>query len=615
MAQDSYWRRTGGRAVTRRRTLAFAGGAAFLAACGGDKDEGSGSSGSAPQTSSGGGTAAAPGTQQVFLDAKSKPVTGKEKVEELRERFHPRHLKQLPGQKNGPKNGGTLRFASNVPVSWDLAGPAASLLASYRIFHNGLVSFEMGDLSENLNLVKVEPDLAQSWEQPDKSTYTFKLTPGVKWANVKPTNGRALKAEDVKYSIEVYQKAPVQSVIYRDVERVETPDDTTVVIKMKQPVAYLMGVLMQPHNMIFAREQHESSEGLKGNPVGTGAFIFEGGEDRVGWRARKNPDYFKKDKWTGKQLPYLDRIETKYFADTNASLAAFRDKQLDTYYPVNRSIWLDLLKTNPEVVTQITTPPPSYQPYMGMRVDKPPFNDVRVRRALSMGINRDDIIFGPFDGMAGLGYAQDWSYFGQEWPWTAEQVGPNMKFDVAEAKKLLQAAGFSSGLGRQIEMYHLFNSPLNEDVGRIVADNWRRNLGIDVKETQPADSAAWTEKLYQVKYDDIIIAAVAGPSLDPDAYAYDPLHSKSSKNYFKVNDSQLDQMTEAQRVEFDLAKRQKLLKDIMARDLDQMYRLWTITPYKINSRYPYVYNAVDQIHAWGPIGWGAKVLEYTWLDK
>lgn len=218
----------------------------------------------------------------------------------------------------------------------------------------------------------MEGELAQSWEQPDKTTHTFKLYPGIKWQNVPPVNGHAFVAEDVKYAVEVYQKAPVQSIIYRDVDRAETLDATTVVCKMKQPVAYFLNVLMQPHNKIFSREQRQSSQGLASGPIGTGAFIYEGSQDRVGWKARKNPDYFRKDKWTGKQLPYLDRIETTYYADTNAAVAAFRDKQADIFYPVNKSIWLDVLKTNPEVATQITTPPPSYQPYMGIRLDKPP---------------------------------------------------------------------------------------------------------------------------------------------------------------------------------------------------------------------------------------------------
>ena len=217
--------------------------------------------------------------------------------------------------------------------------------------------------------------------------------------------------------------------------------------------------------------------------------------------------------------------------------------------------------------------------------------------------------------MAGYGYSQDQTFFGQEWPWTEDKLGPYVKFDVAEAKNLLQAAGFSSGLGRKIEIYYLTSTGISFEVSQVEADQWKRNLGIDVQQTIPPDSAAWQQKFFGVQYDDVIMAWFAGPSLDPDAYAYDPLHSKSTKNYFKVNDPDLDRLTEAQRVEFDTAKRQQLLKDIMNRDLDQVYRLWTLNGYKINTRYPYLYNAVDQVHAWGPVGWGSKVVEMVWIDR
>ncbi|MGD9892641.1 MAG: ABC transporter substrate-binding protein, partial [Dehalococcoidia bacterium] len=477
--------------------------------------------------------------------------------------------------------------------------------------------FEMGDLSENPNLLKLRPDLAQSWEQADPQTFTFKLDPTAKWQNVAPVNGRAFTSEDVKYAVEVYQKAPVQSVIFRDVTSIETPDANTVVFKFQRPAAYFLNTIAQPMVLLFSREQHQTADGLKSGPIGTGAFIYEEGQDRVGWRARKNPDYFKKDPFTGKQLPYVDRIETQYFVDTNASLAAFRDKQIDVYSPTTiKHLWMDVLKTHPEVITQITTPAPSAQPYFAWRIDKAPFNDVRVRRALSLAVNREDILYGPFDGLAGYGYTQDPAFFGQEWPWTAEQVGPYAKFDVGEAKKLLQAAGFNDGVGRRIEVFHYHPSlAIAADVTALVADMWKKNLGIDVVETVPPDSATWQQKFFNVQYDDVIMAWFAGPSFDPDAYSYDALNSKSPKNYFKVNDPELDRLTEAQQVELDVTKRQQLIKDIMARDLDQAYRLFTLNGYKIQVRHPYVYNATDQVHAWGPYGWGSKVDEMIWLDK
>ena len=62
----------------------------------------------------------------------------------------------------------------------------------------------------------------------------------------------------------------------------------------------------------------------------------------------------------------------------------------------------------------------------------------------------------------------------------------------------------------------------------------------------------------------------------------------------------------AQQIELDTTRCQLLVKEIMARDLDQAYRVFTLNGYKIQVRPPYVYNATDQVHAWGPYGWGRR---------
>lgn len=603
-------RRTRRRAVLRGAALG--GGtltAALALACGGSSTKQSGGT-------SGGG-AASSGTTPSGAGAgavSTKPLTGKETVEDLRERFHGRHLKDLPGQKDGPKYGGTYRRRGNLPISWDFASPQGALLASYAFFHNALIAFAAGDFVPNHNLWTIEGDMAQKWEQPDTKTFTFKLQPNIKWQNIPPVSGREFTSEDAKYVIEVYKKAPAQAPIFQHVDRVETPDKSTVVIKMTQPTAYFLLQQLQPFALYFAREQHESKEGLKSGPIGTGAFIYEQGQYNVGFTAKKNPEYFKKDARTGKQLPYLDRADTKFFADFATALAAFRDKQLDEYYLQNPREIRDLLKTNPDAVIQITTPPPSYQPYVVMRLDKPPFNDVRVRRAMSMALDRDSIIAGVTDGFAGYGYAQDWTYFGQEWPWTQKDVGDYNKFNLAEAKKLMEAAGFGNGFGRTIKFaLPTTASGLYYDTFVLMADQWRK-LGIQTDIWAPADYAQVYNQYYGGSFEDMVGTGVIGPGIDPDSFAYEPLNSKSPKNYYFVKDPQLDTWTEQQRVEMDTEKRKKILRQIMDRDLDQMYRIWGITPYRIRMRHSYAFNITDEIGAWEP-GWGSRGVELVWLNK
>jgi peptide/nickel transport system substrate-binding protein len=642
MESGGYWSQFGrfGRRVTRRRVLVGGGSGAaalFLAACSGSsKNNSSGSSApaggasssasnsaaapaaaptGAPLTNASATTAAAP--SQIFVDAKSKPVTGKESVEELRDRFAQKNLKFLPGQKNGPKYGGTLRTQGlDLPPSWDLTGPTGSQLASWAMFHNKLIDFEIGDMSANTNIMTLTGDLADVPQQPDNQTYIFKLRPGIKWQNIAPTNGRAFTTDDVVYAAQAYQKAPGQATIYRDVDSVTAPDQNTVVFKMKQPAAYFLRAMSQPMNLIFSREQHDSSGGLGSGPVGTGAFIYVSGTQNQGFKVRKNPDYFKKDQWTGKQLPYLDGIEFITLTDADRAAASFRNGDLDVYTTADKSHWLDFLKTNPALVSTITTPPPSAQCYYAWNLEKPPFNDVRVRQALSLGIDRDALSAAVYDDLAGYGYAQDQSFFGQEWPWTKDQLGQYVNFDVKQAKQLLAAAGFpNGGVGRTLDFYYINGVGLQFNNQQLVADQWKRNLGVEVNNIIPPDAASWLDQFYSKKYTDVIMAWVAGPSLDPDAYAYGALNSKSPNNYFHVNDPMLDQLTQAQQNELDIPKRQQILQQIMKQDLDQAYRLWTLNGYKINVRYPYVYGITDQIHAWCPLGWGSKGVEECWFDK
>ncbi len=470
MRGGTYWdgrlgRRSSRRAVLGAGAAGLAAAGFVLAGCGG-----SSSKSGAGSTSGGGGTTGAQGT--AANGAAPSGDLSKLSLDQMRTTYAGSKLKDLPGQKNGPVSGGTLRWASRAPVTWDPTSPAGSLMSSYMFSNNQLIQFKINDFVKNPNFMEIEPVLAESMpEQPDDQTFVFKLRKGVKFQDVAPVNGREFTADDVVYCVEAYRKAPAQAPTFQDLDKVEKVDDYTVSFKMARPSAYFIGTFAIPFHWIFSKEQHQSPDGLAKLPIGTGAFLFESAENLAGYKFKKNPNYFRKDDRTGKQLPYLDRLETTYYPSTAQQIAAFRANELDHLWPQTFNDWVNVMKTNPDSVTQVTTPPPSFQPFIAMRIDKDPLKDVRVRRALSLLIDRDAIVKSLAQGMAGWGYGQDWTYFGQEWPWEPNQLGAWMKHDPQQAKQLLDAAGV-----KDLQMDFLltqFNG-FNYDVWQAIAGMWQQ---------------------------------------------------------------------------------------------------------------------------------------------
>lgn len=602
MTGSDYWARWGRRQLTRRAALASAsaagvGGAAIaLVGCGGSS--GAKSGGSAGPTTAG---------------AASPPPTAKDlpkmSLDQIRTAYSGAQFKELPGFKKGPVYGGTMRWASRTPVTWDITSASASALSSLQFAHNQLIQFKVNDSVKDPNFMEIDPVLAETMpEQPDDLTFIFHLRKGVKFQNVAPVNGREFTADDVLYSVDAFRKAPAQGPTYDDVASVEKIDDYTVKFKMARPAAYFLNSLVTPIHWIFAREQHQSPDGLAKIPIGTGGFLFDSSVNLAGFKFKKNPNYFRIDPQTQKQLPYVDGLDISYFPDPAQAIAAFRSNGIDVLYPQNRDDWTSVMESNPESVSQVTTAPPSYQPYIAMRMDKAPFNDPRVRRAFSMLIDRDAIIKNLAGGLAGYGYGQDWTYFGSQWPFDPSTLGPYLQTNPAEAKKLLDAAGVSNP---QLDFLMGSFAGFNYEVYSAVAGMWAA-AGIKTTIDAPQDSAKWQSQFFGGTYNHLMGIGFVGPGWDPDTFSYQALYSKSPKNYFHVNDPKIDDMALKQRTTMNVADRKKILTDLMTYDLDQVTRLWTVAPYKLNMRKPNVYSIIDTEAAWSTLGWGSAGVDMAW---
>ena len=613
--ESSYWtRRLSRRAALRGAGLGAAGLAgAALIGCGDDDDD---DEEVAAQETAVAGTPAAGvvvpgGVTPDEIRAMSR--------EELRETFHSKHLKNLPGWQQGPKYGGTLHTRVSrtvgVPGSWDPTGTAGGNMASFRQAHDQLLEWDVHELMDNPNFPSLRGELATGLpEQPDETAYIFKLNKGVKFHDIPPVNGAEFVAEDVKYSIDAYREATRQAPYFADLDSVDVVDDYTVRFNMARPAAYMLEIMGSNENWIFSKAQGEAGT-LSETLIGTGPFIFEGGESGGGHNWRKNPEYWKIDHWTGMQLPYLDGIEARQFGDPEAHRAAFVAGQEDTGVSIQRPEQMaQLTADKPDVIFHIWQPWSAFQPHVGFRLDKEPWSDVRVRRALSLAIDRDAIIKAVFGGMAEYGYGLSYAWFGREFSWNKDELKPWITHDPAEAKKLITAAGYSDGFGRTGELLTSYSVGGYFDAYTFMIDNWKRTLGVDVQLKSTPDSAAYYQEFYGKTYQDMVGSGFGLGFMDtvPDSYVYVASHSKSTANYYFVDDPELDALAEKQRATPDRDERAQVINEWKDRDLDQVTRLFSVGQYFLSSRSSGLFGKVSNTVGGNPFGWGSHITRTYW---
>ena len=299
----------------------------------------------------------------------------------------------MPPSTNPPKRGKLLTRASawDPPVLDPRLTNSVGLSQFAALTSNRLVRYPFSDEAANTTDLTLKGDLAESWQgSPDFRVWTFKLRKGVKWHNVAPLNGRELVAADIKYCYEQYAKEGVQSFTFQEIEGIETPDKYTVRIHLKTPNTMFPQNLAEPVSIIFAREVLEEDGDLKKRLIGTGPYMIKENTRKVRLVLTRNPDYFDQGR------PYIDEYQILSTPDASTRLAAFRSGQSDIHFVASLSDAANLKKTTPAAVIQeYKTVQTVFR--LALAQDKPPFNDVRVRRAISMAIDRPrqvDTIYG-----------------------------------------------------------------------------------------------------------------------------------------------------------------------------------------------------------------------------
>ncbi len=512
----------------------------------------------------------------------------------------------IPASPKPPKRGGTLARASawDPPVIDPRLTQSVGLFQFATLTSNRLVRYPFADEAAGTTDLGLKGDLAESWQSnADARVWTFKLRQGVKWQNLPPLNGRELVAADVKYCFEAYAKEGVQAFTFQEIEAIETPDRYTLRVHLKTPNTLFAHNVAEPVTVIFAREVLEEDGDLKKRLIGTGPYILKEHTRKVRIVLARNPDYFDKGR------PYVDEYVILSAPDAATRLAAFRTGQSDILWVASPSEAEMIRRTNPSVVVQEIKN--TLAPFgLALAQDRAPFNDLRVRRAISMAIDRQKQVDTVFEGHGMLGWGVPYIYY-QDKPPTAAQLGPWWQFRPAEAKRLLAEAGHPNGFETTLFYYEYY--PQMTSQVQLVQQDLKKHLNINVKITK-LDYTTYYGRYVEGQWDGMAWGFQSGHAVGLDERTYVYLHSKSTKNFFRVNDPAIDELVTKLRQTPDRAEQRAIARRVADREHDQVLRMWMPYDSGFVITQPHVRNAATGILR-RTDGYGASAIARSWLDK
>ena len=513
----------------------------------------------------------------------------------------------FPEPDKEPKAGGTIISSASTDIStFDSTKTAASGTGRYvNMVYDRLLGFNRGVDLHPAN-IEIEPELAHSWERsPDGLTFTFHLRDDVYWQNVAPLNGRQFIASDVKFAYERYATEGVHQAYWVNSGSIDAPDNQTLTISLATAVADFIRPLASCYQSIHPRELVDSGQ-IEQTAVGTGPMILDEAIQAEKVSYVKNPDFWEK--------PVLvDGIEFRHLPDGAGRLAAFRAGQVATGEGIvgNLREVENLLGTNPE--TQINLTALTNGTGFAMNLASPKYMDERVRQAISLAIDRDLLMAILYQGLGQVMHAIPWLFVWDEQP-TVENgnLGPWTRFDPAESKKLLAAAG-AEGL----EMENIFfpYSSAYEQTPDILTD-----MFADVGITMTGGAADYTEFNSQWvgrELKDVSTAGWGTIGFDAENYFYNSMHSTAPGNRWRFNDPKLDELTEAQQVELDPDARKAIFQEIWGYELEKAYRpvigggagFYVYQPWLRGIRFGGALSTTNIYQDWGDI------IADGWIDK
>ena len=423
--------------------------------------------------------------------------------------------------------------------------PGLDMTATPATATSGIVFYNVQE-----SLVKVDrhgklvPSLAERWHTADNRNYTFFLKKGVRFHN-----GRELKAADVKYCFERALNPETKHPYAKDYEAVGdiiVKDDYTVTFALKTVNANFLQNVARAGAAIYPREAVDT---LKSHPVGTGPFRFEE------WVRGDRVVLVKNGEYHVKGLPKLDRVTFRFITDPNAVLAALKAGDIDvSLFGLGPEHVQDLLK---DARFQVISGDTTNDVILSMNNSRKPYTDVRVRRAMTYGINKGDVLKGAMFGMGKiLGTNVD--------PLNPYYVDMSkaMPYDPARAKQLLAEAGYPNGFDTVLKVTPQYEYTVRS--GQVIADNLKK-AGVNVKIEQ-IEWGQWLSRVFREADFDLSIIG--------HAEAWDIKNYANPKYYWRYDSPKFQALFAKSEVTVDEKARREVYADMQKVLVEEAPVVW-----------------------------------------
>jgi peptide/nickel transport system substrate-binding protein len=505
------------------------------------------------------------------------------------------------------KSGGVLKiqhFDSPASMSIHEESTRAALQPMMAVFNN-LVIYDQ-NIKQN-SLDSIVPDLATSWSwSEDGKELIFKLRDGVKWHDGKP-----FTAADVKCTWDLLMgrgqdklRVNPRKPWYNNVESVTTNGDFEVTFRLKQPQPALLALLASGWSPIYPC--HVPAQQMRQHPIGTGPFKFVAFKPNEYIKVEKNPDYWKKGR------PFLDGIDFVIMREIAPRNLAFfaGDYDVGSVYGVTPPQLEDFKAQAPNALCERTSV--NVPRTMLINIQKPPFDNPELRRAMTLAIDRDafsKIINGGEKNIGALMLPPPDGVWGmpEEKLQTLPGYNPDIAKNRAEAREIMKKLGYGP------------DKPLVTKIATRNIPSWRQPavlLNAQLKEIwietelEIVDTALWYPKINRKDFTIGAVPIEAGVD-DPDMMFYENFYSGALRNYSGLSDPQIDKMIDQQSMETNPEKRKQIVWDIEKKLAGEAVRPVLFFPVGYSCWQPWVKNLnimANSIYN----GWR---MEDVWLDR